>query len=82
MTNLVKYKIYFPEEPNIEGAAEKIEVNSKGNPFTIMANHAPLVATIKDGSFKIHEEKEIKEFKFNDGFVNVKKDVVVLDIIK
>ncbi len=82
MTNLIKYKLYFPEDPSIEGTAEKIIIEAQDNHFIILPKHAPLVATIKLGSLKVQANNEIKEFKFNDGFVNIKKDLVVLDIIK
>ena len=64
-----------PEGPAFEGEAEMVVVPGAVGEIGVLARHAPLVATLKAGSTRIHlGGSEILEFATGPGFFKVELD--------
>jgi F-type H+-transporting ATPase subunit epsilon len=65
-----------PEGPAFEGEVEMLIVPGAAGEIGILARHAPLVATLKAGSTRVHlrREEEIREFATGPGFFKVEQD--------
>ena len=64
-----------PEGSAFEGEAEMVVVPGAAGEIGVLARHAPLVATLKAGSTRIHlGGREILEFATGPGFFKVELD--------
>jgi F-type H+-transporting ATPase subunit epsilon len=64
-----------PDGAAFEGEAEMIVVPGAAGEIGVLARHAPLVATLKAGSTRIHvAQTEILEFATGPGFFKVELD--------
>jgi F-type H+-transporting ATPase subunit epsilon len=64
-----------PEGPAFEGDAEMIVVPGAAGEIGVLARHAPLVATLKAGSTRVHVgEGEVREYATGPGFFKVELD--------
>ena len=64
-----------PEGAAFEGAAEMLIVPGAAGEIGILARHAPLVATLKAGSTRVHVRREdVREFATGPGFFQVQLD--------
>jgi F-type H+-transporting ATPase subunit epsilon len=64
-----------PDGPAFEGEAEMIVVPGAAGEIGVLARHAPLVATLKAGSTRIHlGGTEVKTFATGPGFFKVETD--------
>ena len=66
-----------PDGPAFDGEAQMIVVPGAAGEIGVLARHAPLVATLKAGSTRIHlgpTEAEIIEFATGPGFFKVELD--------
>ncbi len=64
-----------PEGAAFEGEAEMIVVPGAAGEIGVLARHAPLVATLKAGSTRIHlGPEEVLEFATGPGFFKVELD--------
>jgi len=64
-----------PDGPAFDGEAEMIIVPGAVGEIGVLARHAPLVATLKAGSTRIHiGENEVLEFATGPGFFKVELD--------
>jgi F-type H+-transporting ATPase subunit epsilon len=64
-----------PDGPAFDGEAEMIVVPGAAGEIGVLARHAPLVATLKAGSTRIHlAPNEIIEFATGPGFFKVELD--------
>ena len=64
-----------PDGPVFDGEAQMIVVPGAAGEIGILARHAPLVATLKAGSTRIHlTETEVVEFATGPGFFKVELD--------
>jgi F-type H+-transporting ATPase subunit epsilon len=64
-----------PDGPAFDGEAEMIVVPGAAGEIGVLARHAPLVATLKAGSTRIHiAPSEILEFATGPGFFKVELD--------
>jgi F-type H+-transporting ATPase subunit epsilon len=64
-----------PDGPVFDGEAQMIVVPGAAGEIGVLARHAPLVATLKAGSTRIHvTENEIVEFATGPGFFKVELD--------
>src|ERR687895_2200956 len=64
-----------PDGSAFEGEAEMIVVPGAAGEIGVLARHAPLVATLKAGSTRIHlDENEVLEFATGPGFFKVELD--------
>ena len=61
-----------PDGPAFEGEAEMIIVPGAAGEIGVLARHAPLIATLKAGSTRVHPaEGEVLEFATGPGFFQV-----------
>jgi F-type H+-transporting ATPase subunit epsilon len=64
-----------PDGPVFDGEAQMIIVPGVAGEIGVLARHAPLVATLKAGSTRIHlSETEVVEFATGPGFFKVELD--------
>ncbi|MBA2740953.1 MAG: ATP synthase F1 subunit epsilon [Actinobacteria bacterium] len=64
-----------PEGPVFDGEAQMIVVPGVAGEIGVLARHAPLVATLKAGSTRIHvSQNEVVEFATGPGFFKVELD--------
>ena len=64
-----------PDGPVFDGEAEMVVVTGAAGQIGVLARHAPLVATLKAGSTRIHlSETEVVEFATGPGFLKVELD--------
>jgi F-type H+-transporting ATPase subunit epsilon len=64
-----------PDGPAFDGEAEMIVVPGAAGEIGVLARHAPLVATLKAGSTRIHlAPNEVIEFATGPGFFKVELD--------
>jgi F-type H+-transporting ATPase subunit epsilon len=68
--------IVTPEGAAYEGEAEMLIVPGAGGEIGVLARHAPLVATLKAGSTRVHvrHEQDVQEFATGPGFFTVQFD--------
>jgi F-type H+-transporting ATPase subunit epsilon len=70
--------IVTPDGPAFEGEAELLIVPGAAGEIGVLARHAPLVATLKAGSTRVHlGGNEILEFATGPGFFKVETDVAL-----
>ena len=64
-----------PDGPAFDGEAELVIVPGAAGEIGVLARHAPLVATLKAGSTRIHlSPNEVREFATGPGFFKVELD--------
>ncbi|HET8558181.1 MAG TPA: ATP synthase F1 subunit epsilon [Gaiellaceae bacterium] len=65
-----------PEGPAYEGDAEMIIVPGQSGEIGVLARHAPLIATLKAGSTRVHpgDGSAVLEFATGPGFFQVLED--------
>ena len=64
-----------PEGAAFEGEAEMLIVPGAAGEIGVLARHAPLVATLKAGSTRVHVgEGEVREYATGPGFFKVELD--------
>ena len=67
--------VVTPEGPVYEGEAEMLIVPGQAGEIGVLARHAPLVATLKAGSTRVHlGGNEVLEFATGPGFFKVETD--------
>ena len=69
------FALVTPDGPAFDGEAEMIVVPGAAGEIGVLARHAPLVATLKAGSTRVHESpNEVLEFATGPGFFKVETD--------
>ena len=64
-----------PDGPAFEGEANMLIVPGAAGEIGVLARHAPLIATLKAGSTRVHvSDTEILEFATGPGFFQVLQD--------
>ena len=67
--------VVTPDGPAFEGEAEMIIVPGAAGEIGVLARHAPLIATLKAGSTRVHSAGgEVVEFATGPGFFQVLQD--------
>jgi len=69
-------EIITPNKEIFSGNASLIQFPGIDGSFTILENHAPLVAALKKGQVKVISENETLYFEINGGLVEVFKNKV------
>jgi F-type H+-transporting ATPase subunit epsilon len=70
--------IVTPDGPAFEGEAEMLIVPGAAGEIGVLARHAPLVATLKAGSTRVHlGGTDVLEFATGAGFFKVETDVAL-----
>jgi F-type H+-transporting ATPase subunit epsilon len=66
-----------PDGPAFEGEATMLIVPGAAGEIGVLARHAPLIATLKAGSTRVHVgegEERVREFATGPGFFKVEQD--------
>jgi F-type H+-transporting ATPase subunit epsilon len=66
-----------PDGPAFEGEAEMLIVPGAAGEIGVLARHAPLIATLKAGSTRVHlsvDGGDVREFATGAGFFKVEQD--------
>ena len=66
-----------PDGPAFEGDAEMVIVPGAAGEIGVLARHAPLIASLKAGSTRVHlgeGEDRVREFATGPGFFKVEQD--------
>jgi len=72
---LFSVSVVTPDGPAYEGDAQMIIVPGAAGEIGVLARHAPLIATLKAGSTRVHvNDTEILEFATGPGFFQVLQD--------
>jgi F-type H+-transporting ATPase subunit epsilon len=72
---LFSVSLVTPDGPAFEGDAEMLIVPGAAGEIGVLARHAPLVATLKAGSTRVHlEGTEVRTFATGPGFFKVETD--------
>ena len=68
-----------PDGPAFEGEAEMLIVPGQDGEIGVLARHAPLIATLKAGSTRVHLQRdvEVREFATGPGFFKVELDKAI-----
>ena len=67
--------VVTPDGPAYEGEAEMLIVPGAAGEIGVLARHAPLVATLKAGSMRVHVARDdVREFATGPGFFKVELD--------
>jgi F-type H+-transporting ATPase subunit epsilon len=67
--------VVTPDGPAYEGDAQMVIVPGAAGEIGVLARHAPLIATLKAGSTRVHlNETEVLEFATGPGFFEVLQD--------
>ena len=67
--------VVTPDGPAYEGDAQMIIVPGAAGEIGVLARHAPLIATLKAGSTRVHvSQNEVLEFATGPGFFQVLQD--------
>ena len=67
--------VVTPDGPAFEGEARMLIVPGAAGEIGVLARHAPLVATLKAGSTRVHiDDNEVLEFATGPGFFKVELD--------
>ena len=70
--------VVTPDGPVFQGEAELLIVPGAAGEIGVLARHAPLVATLKAGSTRVHlGADEVLEFATGPGFFKVETDVAL-----
>jgi F-type H+-transporting ATPase subunit epsilon len=72
-------EIITPEKKVYSGEVEAIKLPGAEGSFGILKNHAPLIATLKQGTVKVTEaSKKIENFVINGGVVEVLNNKITI----
>jgi F-type H+-transporting ATPase subunit epsilon len=73
---LFDVSLVTPDGPAFEGEAEMIVVPGAAGEIGVLARHAPLIATLKAGSTRIHlaRGENVQEYATGPGFFKVELD--------
>src|SRR5690349_14340277 len=63
-----------PDGAAFEGEAEMVVVPGAAGEIGVLARHAPLIATLKAGSTRVHTGDEVLEYATGPGFFQVLQD--------
>ncbi|MDR0916733.1 MAG: ATP synthase F1 subunit epsilon [Oscillospiraceae bacterium] len=78
MAKLFNLQVLTPEREFFSGDVEAVWLNLPDGSFTILANHMPLVAPVAICDLKIKQNDEWRVAFASEGFVEVRRDGVLL----
>lgn len=71
-------QIISPTRIFFDGDATMVEMKTTEGEIGVLAGHIPLTAILTPGVMKIHQEDGTKEAALHDGFVEIRKDKVIV----
>lgn len=72
----MQLNILTPENNIFSGEAESVQLNGIDGKFEILNNHAPLIASLIEGTVRIKTASGKQEIKLKSGIVEVLKNNV------
>ena len=75
---MLKLKIVSPEKVVYEGEAENVKVPGTLGAFEILNDHAPIISSLGDGRVEYTTLQGHEQLDVQGGFVEVKKNEVIL----
>ena len=70
-THTLQVLVATVSETLFSGAADSITVPGSAGQMTILANHEPIITTLKPGTLKVKVGSETKEFPVTSGVLEV-----------
>jgi F-type H+-transporting ATPase subunit epsilon len=71
--------IITPEKSIYSGKVELIQLPGATGSFEILKNHAPMIASLRDGNIKIvDEQKKVSYIEINGGTLQVENNKVLI----
>jgi len=67
----IQFDLVSPERKLASLAASEIEIPGSEGDFTAMADHAPLLTTLRPGVLKVKAGNEVSEYVVTGGFVEI-----------
>ncbi len=74
MSKPFKLEILTPERQFLDCEVEAVTVTAPDGELTVLADHAPLVATMDIGSIRIKRDGQWREAFISEGFIEVKSE--------
>lgn len=71
-------EILSPDKLIFKGEADSIQLPGKDGSFGIMNNHAPIIASLKEGTVVVKSNGNEQSFDVNGGVVEVVKNKVIV----
>lgn len=71
-------KIITPDKILFDGTAKLLQLPGTGGLFEILNGHAPIIASLKEGTIKLEEEEGEKRFVIKAGVVKGQKDEILV----
>ena len=74
MDKTFSVSLVTPDGPAFEGEANMLIVPGAAGEIGVLARHAPLIATLKAGSTRVHIGEKVEEYATGPGFFKVEQD--------
>lgn len=74
----LEIKILTPRETLFEGQVSSLVAPGEDGLFGILPKHSPMIVKLKKGYLKVENQGQAKNIPINEGFLEVKKDVVTV----
>ena len=74
----MKLAIYTPEKMYFSGEVEVVTLPGLSGSFTVLDHHAPLISSLGKGSVMFRDKNGVTDFLIESGFVEVKKNEVIV----
>ncbi|MBS1646755.1 MAG: ATP synthase F1 subunit epsilon [Bacteroidetes bacterium] len=74
----MQVEIITPDKKLFEGEAKSLTVPGSEGSLGILNNHAPMIASLKQGKVKVSTASETKNFEIKGGVIEVLKNKVVV----
>lgn len=78
LTNKINLQIITPEKIAYKDKADQITLPTGDGEITIMANHIPLISTMKHGELVIKNDGKEIPMAVCNGFVEVRKNCIII----
>ena len=74
----MKLAVYTPEKMYFSGEVEVVTLPGLSGSFTVLDHHAPLISSLGKGSVMFRHENGVTDLLIESGFVEVKKNEVIV----
>lgn len=76
----IKLIIYSPKGIIVDEYTSSVTIPGKKGSFTVLKNHAPLISSLTKGTIKYSLNNEVVEIHVEDGFVEIKNNVISVSL--
>lgn len=70
-THQLQVLVAIVSETLFNGTADSVTVPGSGGEMTVLANHEPIITTLKSGTLKVRADGETKEFPVIGGVLEI-----------